>query len=92
MIRAILCLAGLALAWPVSAQVFPTLGRETPRLQTVKWKDGQRIILTALPETALTVMLERGETYPEFLGTDGDADVFQAESVRQLPPVSDDTP
>lgn len=39
-----------------------------------------------------SAMLERGETYPEFLGTDGDAYVFQAESLLQLPPVSDDTP
>lgn len=48
-------------ASPVAAQVYPTLGRDTPRIQSVEWRDGQSIVLTALPESALTVLLERGE-------------------------------
>ncbi|MEM9310970.1 MAG: TrbG/VirB9 family P-type conjugative transfer protein [Pseudomonadota bacterium] len=53
-----LCLLASSAA---SAQVFPTLGRDTPRIQSVISQPGQRIVLTALPETALTVMLEPGE-------------------------------
>ncbi|MEM6474791.1 MAG: TrbG/VirB9 family P-type conjugative transfer protein [Pseudomonadota bacterium] len=36
--------------------------QESPRIQTAVWQDGQSIKLMALPETALTVMLEPGET------------------------------
>lgn len=55
--------AGVALiVSPLAAQVFPTPGNDTPRVQSVAWDDGQSIVLTALPETALTVMLEPGET------------------------------
>lgn len=43
------------------AQVFPTPGTETPRIQTVQFSPGEPIVLTALPQTALTVMLEPGE-------------------------------
>lgn len=55
---------GLALAssLPVSAQVFPTPGSETPRIQSVQWQEGGAIVLTAMPQTTLTVMLEPGET------------------------------
>ncbi|MEO0419744.1 MAG: hypothetical protein AAF249_12835 [Pseudomonadota bacterium] len=49
------------LALPVSAQVYPTLSPETPRLQSVVAKPDTRIVLTALPKTALTVMLGRGQ-------------------------------
>ena len=51
----------LAPASAVSAQIFPMPGRETPRIQTVQWAAGQPIVLTALPDTTLTVMLEPGE-------------------------------
>ena len=44
-----------------NAQIFPTPGPETPRVQSVQWVDGQAIVLTAMPETTLTVMLEPGE-------------------------------
>ncbi|MGB3470386.1 MAG: TrbG/VirB9 family P-type conjugative transfer protein [Erythrobacter sp.] len=59
---AVISALAVVLALPLEAQVFPTLGRDTPRIQSVVWKPGQRVILTALPETALTVMLERSET------------------------------
>jgi type IV secretion system protein VirB9 len=49
------------LAQPVSAQIYPTPGTESPRVQTVQWATGGPIVLTALPETTLTVMLEPGE-------------------------------
>lgn len=53
---------GLMLACSsVTAQIFPTPSPESPRVQTVDWRSEQPIILTALPETAMTVMLEPGE-------------------------------
>jgi len=45
----------------VLAQVYPTLSQDTPRLQTVAASPDTRVVLTALPKTALTVMLERGQ-------------------------------
>ncbi len=47
---------------PLTAQVFPIPGPETPRIQTAEWRPGEQLVLTALPQTALTVMLEPGET------------------------------
>jgi type IV secretion system protein VirB9 len=52
----------LGCAAPLAAQVFPIPGPETPRIQTAAWKPGEPLVLTALPQTALTVMLEPGET------------------------------
>lgn len=50
-----------ALNAPSAAQVFPTPGIDTPRIQTAAWQANEVIVLTALPETTLTVMLEPGE-------------------------------
>ena len=49
------------LAAPLAAQTFPSPGLETPRIQTATWDEGETIVLTALPDTTLTVMLEPGE-------------------------------
>lgn len=57
LLGAYLCL----LASSVSGQVYPKLGSDTPRIQTVSPEQGERVVLTALPETALTVMLEPGQ-------------------------------
>ncbi|QUL36887.1 TrbG/VirB9 family P-type conjugative transfer protein [Erythrobacter sp. JK5] len=62
MIRAITLALAAVCAAPASAQVFPMPGHDSPRIQTVAWQPGEPIVLTALPETALTVMLEPGET------------------------------
>ncbi len=59
--RGLIGLAAILSASSVSAQTFPTPGKESPRIQTVRWSLGQPIVLTALPETTLTVMLEPGE-------------------------------
>jgi type IV secretion system protein VirB9 len=40
----------------------PVPSSQTPRVQTAQWSGEQTIMLMALPETALTVMLEPGET------------------------------
>lgn len=52
----------LAITAPAAAQILPSPSAESPRIQSVAWQAGQTIALTALPETALTVMLEPGET------------------------------
>ena len=62
MIRALACFLALCVSSAGSAQIFPMPGAETPRIQTVIWQSGQRIVLTALPNTSLTVMLEPGES------------------------------
>lgn len=62
MIRAsVTGLALLACGVPLVAQTFPTPGPETPRIQSAQWRPGEQLVLTALPQTALTVMLEPGE-------------------------------
>ena len=55
------CLLALWLSAPALAQVYPSLSPETPRVQSVVFKPGQRIVMPALPKTALTVMLEPGQ-------------------------------
>lgn len=59
---ALIALAALAIPFPALAQTFPTPGLDNPRLQTVEWHPDQTIVLTALPATGLTVVLEPGET------------------------------
>lgn len=53
--------AALLFALPATAQILPDPGPTNPRLQSVTWQNGQRIILTALPMTGLTVVLQPGE-------------------------------
>ncbi|WP_128891763.1 TrbG/VirB9 family P-type conjugative transfer protein [Erythrobacter sp. HKB08] len=53
-----MCLAGLS---PLAAQVSPVPAAENPRIQSVQWTPGEPVILTALPMTTLTVLLEPGE-------------------------------
>ncbi|UAB79220.1 TrbG/VirB9 family P-type conjugative transfer protein [Erythrobacter sp. SCSIO 43205] len=43
------------------AQTFPAPDASNPRIQSVHWSQGQPIVLTALPASTLTVMLEPGE-------------------------------
>lgn len=58
-IAALLFMFGASAA---TAQIFPTPGASNPRIQSAPWTDGETIVLTALPETTLTVVLEPGET------------------------------
>ncbi len=48
-------------AAPIAAQVLPVPSAENPRIQSIAWAAGQEVILTALPKTGLTVLLEPGE-------------------------------
>lgn len=43
------------------AQVVPDLELDNPRVQSIRWEDGQEVLLTVMPSTGLTVMLEAGE-------------------------------
>lgn len=36
-------------------------GADNPRIQTIEWEAGQEVVLTAFPQSGLTVMLEPGE-------------------------------
>lgn len=55
-----LALAAL-IAAPLAAQTYPLPDIDSPRIQTAAWDEGEEIVLTALPDTTLTVMLEPGE-------------------------------
>ncbi|TRD12133.1 hypothetical protein FGU71_09855 [Erythrobacter insulae] len=59
---ALIICAACALGPSLAAQTYPMPGAETPRIQSVEWNNGDVIVLTALPDTFLTVMLEPGET------------------------------
>jgi type IV secretion system protein VirB9 len=45
----------------LAAQVMPLPDQANPRLQTIDWVEGREVVLTALPQTGLTVVLEPGE-------------------------------
>jgi type IV secretion system protein VirB9 len=60
MIRWLAWLA-LAAAGPAAAQLVPQPEADNPRVQRVAWQPGETIMLTALPQSGLTVMLEPGE-------------------------------
>jgi type IV secretion system protein VirB9 len=61
MIRVLLPLLVLGAAANAGAQALPRPDAANPRLQTIDWVDGREVILTALPATGLTVVLEPGE-------------------------------
>lgn len=69
-----LALLALAAAGPAAAQLVPQPEADNPRVQRVVWQAGETIMLTALPQSGLTVMLEPGEQIA--LVTVGAARVF----------------
>lgn len=82
---------------PLTAQVFPIPGPDTPRIQTAEWRPGEPLVLTALPQTALTVMLEPGETIQRAtlggsaawqVAVSAEADSFQVTSLPGAVPAS----
>lgn len=56
-----LCLFLAVIAAPLSAQILPQPGSDNPRIQSLAWAPDQEVVLTALPFTGLTVLLEPGE-------------------------------
>lgn len=56
-----LAFLAFALASPAAAQLVPQPEADNPRVQRVVWQAGETIMLTALPQSGLTVMLEPGE-------------------------------
>jgi len=88
--------SGLA-AVPLAAQIVPVPQYDTPRIQTARWRQGEAVVLTALPETALTVMLEPGETIRRAalsgnlswnVAVSAEADSFQVTPMRGAIPAS----
>ncbi len=61
MTRFLALLLAMTLAPATQAQVVPNLELDNPRLQTVQWEDGLEVLLTVMPSTGVTVMLEQGE-------------------------------
>lgn len=59
--RPIVPFAALCLSVGLSAQVLPQRLDDNPRLQTVRYASEQEVMLTMLPGTPLTVVLERGD-------------------------------
>lgn len=59
--RWVLPLLFAALPVQLAAQILPEPGIDNPRIQSVRWAANQEVLLTTLPETGLTVMLEPGE-------------------------------
>jgi len=81
----------LSMCVTLNAQVYPSPDLDAPRIQTVKWRAGDSIVLTAIPETVLTVMLEPGERIEraEISGSEawdvsisGESDSFQVKSKK----------
>lgn len=66
----LLCLLG----WPASlaAQLMPQPSDETPRIQTVQFVQGAPVLLTMLPDTPLTIMLEPAQSISSVTPGDGD--------------------
>lgn len=56
--RTALALILATISVPSAAQIMPRPGDDNPRLQSVAWQEGQAVVLTALPLTGLTVLLE----------------------------------
>lgn len=59
--RLLIGIALASLAAPSAAQFLPQPEAANPRLQSVAYVDGREVLLTALPQTGLTVLLEPGE-------------------------------
>lgn len=64
----------LAIVWPASlaAQVMPQASNEASQVQTVQFAPGAPVLLTMLPDTPITVMLEPGQTIAEVAPGGGD--------------------
>lgn len=49
-------------ASPAAAQIMPVPSEDNPRLQSARFSQGEEVLLTLLPETPLTVILQGDET------------------------------
>lgn len=93
-ILATLTLALLA-PLPALAEVLPQPGSTNPRLQTVRWRAGETVLLTMLPRTALIVMLEPGEKVRNITVSDRsrwDVTVTAEEDSLQVAPLAEGMP
>lgn len=53
-----LALSIAALGVPAHAQVLPAPTEQSPRIQEAIWQEGQSVLVTALPQTPLTILLD----------------------------------
>jgi type IV secretion system protein VirB9 len=60
--RALCATLLLSLTSPSLAQAIPRADGDNPRVQSVRWSEEEAILLTLLPDTAMTVVFEPGET------------------------------
>ncbi|MEP5937335.1 MAG: TrbG/VirB9 family P-type conjugative transfer protein [Erythrobacter sp.] len=67
-LMALLALVGVCM--PATAQVLPTPSYDNPRLQTVRYQQDQQVVLTVLPQTALTVLLSPNEEITRIIAGD----------------------
>ena len=69
--RSLAPLALLALASTAQAQVSPTPSFDDPRMQSVVYRPGEAIRLTAFPDASLMLVLHQGETIRRVVVSDG---------------------
>lgn len=60
----------LAVTTAASSEVLPQPGLSNPRIQTVSYTPGETVLLTLLPRSSLTVMLEPGESIRQVISSD----------------------
>ena len=87
--RPALALLLLTLGAPLAAEVIPEPGPASPRIQTVQWRAGETIQLTALPATGLTFLFEPGEEVISFAADPAmlDARIAHERNAMQLFPL-----
>ncbi|QSB44336.1 TrbG/VirB9 family P-type conjugative transfer protein [Tsuneonella flava] len=73
MIRLLAALAFALINSAAHAEVLPRPGPINPRIQTAQWQQGEQVLLTAMPGSGLTVILEPGELIEKVVVSDGAA-------------------
>lgn len=73
MIRLLAVLTFALVSSAAHAEVLPRPGLINPRIQTAQWQHGEQVLLTAMPGSGLTVILEPGELIEKVVVSDGAA-------------------
>ena len=60
----------MAFTAPAWAQLVPLPNPDTPRIQHAEWVEGEAVVLTALPNSPLTVLLEPGDQITRIVASD----------------------
>lgn len=75
--RLVIAFLTLLFCPPLVAQVVPDLPLDNPRVQSIRWEEGQQVLLTVMPSSGLTVMLETTEVIERVVS--GDQNAFQVQ-------------